>query len=395
MQPAPASAVGRAARARGRRRRALRRRGGRSTRRARRSMEARFGYDFSGVRVHDDARAAATAASIDAAAFTVGEDLVFAPGRYDPSSDEGRRLLAHELAHVVQQGEAAGRPATSRARTAARPEAARVLRAAARRRPLRVRPRDAGAAAAESAKRSRARAYTVGSAPRLRPQASTSRRRSAAAGSSRTSSHTSRRRADGERRRRHAGRRARRERRRDGGRARASRRASSARRDAASTLHKFGEPDNTPDLTFVSTSGEPGFLRPGDRVPPDVGPRAAVVQLDAGRCSPRSQPAPARSAGCGSSATRTPTTSSRRSSTAARPGSPSTTCLPWGDSDVAGLRPTLVGAARHADAPAAVEHHHERAGRATPRSSRRSASTRRTRRRRARSASSSTRASTS
>ena len=69
----------------------------------RRAMEARFGYDFSGVRVHDDARAAATAAELDAAAFTVGEDLVFGSGRFDPSSPAGRRLLAHELAHVVQQ----------------------------------------------------------------------------------------------------------------------------------------------------------------------------------------------------------------------------------------------------------------------------------------------------
>jgi hypothetical protein len=73
----------------------------------RRSMEARFGYDFSGVRVHDDARAAATAAEIDAAAFTVGEDLVFGAGRFDPASGEGRRLLAHELAHVVQQSRGA------------------------------------------------------------------------------------------------------------------------------------------------------------------------------------------------------------------------------------------------------------------------------------------------
>ena len=69
----------------------------------RRTMEARFGYDFSTVRVHDDARSAATAAGIDAAAFTVGEDVVFGTGRYDPSSPAGRRLLAHELAHVVQQ----------------------------------------------------------------------------------------------------------------------------------------------------------------------------------------------------------------------------------------------------------------------------------------------------
>ena len=70
---------------------------------ARRSMEARFGYDFSNVRIHDDARAAATASSIDAAAFTVGDDIAFAPGRYDPRGEDGKRLLAHELAHVAQQ----------------------------------------------------------------------------------------------------------------------------------------------------------------------------------------------------------------------------------------------------------------------------------------------------
>ena len=69
----------------------------------RRAMEARFGYDFSAVRIHDDGRAAATAADLDAAAFTVGHDVVFGGGRFDPSSAEGRRLLAHELAHVVQQ----------------------------------------------------------------------------------------------------------------------------------------------------------------------------------------------------------------------------------------------------------------------------------------------------
>jgi len=73
----------------------------------RRSLESRFGYDFSGVRVHDDARAAATAAGLEAAAFTVGEDIVFGVGRFDPASAEGRRLLAHELAHVVQQSRGA------------------------------------------------------------------------------------------------------------------------------------------------------------------------------------------------------------------------------------------------------------------------------------------------
>jgi hypothetical protein len=63
------------------------------------TMEERFGYDFSSVRLHDDARAAAVAARIDAAAFAVDDHLVFGAGR----APEGR-LLAHELAHVVQQG---------------------------------------------------------------------------------------------------------------------------------------------------------------------------------------------------------------------------------------------------------------------------------------------------
>ena len=69
----------------------------------RHSMEARFGYDFSSVRVHDDPQAASAAAGVDAAAFTVGEHIVFGSGRFDPSSPGGRHLIAHELAHVVQQ----------------------------------------------------------------------------------------------------------------------------------------------------------------------------------------------------------------------------------------------------------------------------------------------------
>ena len=66
-------------------------------------MEARFGTDFSSVRIHDDAGAAAVAGRIDAAAFTTGNDIVFGTGHFDPRSPEGRHLLAHELAHVVQQ----------------------------------------------------------------------------------------------------------------------------------------------------------------------------------------------------------------------------------------------------------------------------------------------------
>jgi hypothetical protein len=75
---------------------------------ARAFLEPRFGHDFSQVRVHTDARAAATAQSVNALAFTVGRDIVFGGGQYQPGSDAGRRLLAHELTHVVQQGSASG-----------------------------------------------------------------------------------------------------------------------------------------------------------------------------------------------------------------------------------------------------------------------------------------------
>src|SRR5258706_14661424 len=65
-------------------------------------MEPRLGHDFSHVRVHTDARAAESARSVNALAYTVGDHIAFQPGRYDPSSVGGQRLLAHELAHVVQ-----------------------------------------------------------------------------------------------------------------------------------------------------------------------------------------------------------------------------------------------------------------------------------------------------
>jgi hypothetical protein len=68
-------------------------------------MEARFGYDFGGVRVHPDAKAAESAQAVNALAYTVGPHTVFAPGRYQPTSFSGRKLLAHELTHVVQQGD--------------------------------------------------------------------------------------------------------------------------------------------------------------------------------------------------------------------------------------------------------------------------------------------------
>ncbi len=70
---------------------------------SRRSMESRLGHDFSHVRVHADAEAGASARAVKATAYTVGPSVVFAPGRYEPQSAAGRRLLAHELAHTVHQ----------------------------------------------------------------------------------------------------------------------------------------------------------------------------------------------------------------------------------------------------------------------------------------------------
>ena len=66
-------------------------------------FEPRFGHDFTQVRVHADTRAAASARAVNARAFTVGRDIVFGAGYYTPETNEGRRLLAHELTHVVQQ----------------------------------------------------------------------------------------------------------------------------------------------------------------------------------------------------------------------------------------------------------------------------------------------------
>jgi hypothetical protein len=65
--------------------------------------EPRFGQDFSGVRVHTDAKAAESARTVNARAFTVGRNVVFGAGEYTPGTSEGRRLVAHELTHVLQQ----------------------------------------------------------------------------------------------------------------------------------------------------------------------------------------------------------------------------------------------------------------------------------------------------
>jgi hypothetical protein len=69
----------------------------------RHDMEHRFGYDFSQVRLHSDAAAEQSARDVSAQAYTVGHDIVFGRGRFEPSTSEGRRLIAHELTHVVQQ----------------------------------------------------------------------------------------------------------------------------------------------------------------------------------------------------------------------------------------------------------------------------------------------------
>jgi hypothetical protein len=66
-------------------------------------FSARFGHDFSHVRVHAGAEAAESARSIDALAYTVGSHVVFGSGQYAPGSHSGKRLIAHELAHVIQQ----------------------------------------------------------------------------------------------------------------------------------------------------------------------------------------------------------------------------------------------------------------------------------------------------
>jgi len=72
---------------------------------ARTFMEPRFGHDFRHVRVHADARAAESAESVKARAYTVGSHLVFGAASYAPETADGRRLIAHELSHVMQQSD--------------------------------------------------------------------------------------------------------------------------------------------------------------------------------------------------------------------------------------------------------------------------------------------------
>jgi len=76
-------------------------------------MEARFGHNFGDVRIHVGGDAAASAEAINAKAYTVGSDIAFASGQYAPEAAAGRLLLAHELAHVVQQSRGGPAPALS------------------------------------------------------------------------------------------------------------------------------------------------------------------------------------------------------------------------------------------------------------------------------------------
>ncbi len=76
-------------------------------------FEPRLGYDLSRVRIHHDPLAATSARAVNAHAYTVGEHVVFGAGRFEPASSPGRSLLAHELAHVIQQRGALQRHAIS------------------------------------------------------------------------------------------------------------------------------------------------------------------------------------------------------------------------------------------------------------------------------------------
>jgi len=92
-------------------------------------MESHFDADFGGVRVHTDDAAGASAQDVGARAYTLGAHMVFAPGEYAPATAEGRRLLAHELTHVIQQygapSGASDRPIRRSAHTIMRAKAAK------------------------------------------------------------------------------------------------------------------------------------------------------------------------------------------------------------------------------------------------------------------------------
>jgi len=75
-------------------------------------FEPRLGKDLTGVRVHTDTEAGEASRQLQARAFTVGQEIFFAPGEYNPASTDGQHLLAHELVHTVQQASGPNQPAT-------------------------------------------------------------------------------------------------------------------------------------------------------------------------------------------------------------------------------------------------------------------------------------------
>lgn len=84
-------------------------------------MESRFSHDLSGVRIHKDERAAESAQSVNALAYSVKQDIVFGPGQYAPKTKEGQRLLAHELVHTIKSGSSAPEGLIQRRRVPAGP----------------------------------------------------------------------------------------------------------------------------------------------------------------------------------------------------------------------------------------------------------------------------------
>lgn len=80
----------------------------------RRQLEPRFGRDLSGVRIHDGAAAAKLSHDVHARAFTIGQDIFFGAGQYQPASSDGRALLAHEVTHTIQQGGGSARAQPAR-----------------------------------------------------------------------------------------------------------------------------------------------------------------------------------------------------------------------------------------------------------------------------------------
>ena len=104
-------------------------------------MQPRFGHDFSQVRIHTDARAAESARAVNALAYTVGRDVVFGARQYSPETIEGKKLVAHELTHVVQQDSFASTPTSMSSPTdAGEREASRITSGILMEQQARVKP---------------------------------------------------------------------------------------------------------------------------------------------------------------------------------------------------------------------------------------------------------------